>query len=117
MKAITIPTLLMAASLSLPVGVSAQTNTQSGTSDSKANAAAGETQRPTAQPYGEGGSKRCDELSGTSKQECLQDEGAKTDRSQEPAAAAPDSQSSAGSSAGGDSAPGAKGAGTTVSED
>ena len=66
MKAITIRTLLIAASLSLPVAVNAQTSSQSGTSDSKATsgAAAGETQRPTGQQYGEGGSKHCDDMSG-----------------------------------------------------
>lgn len=98
MKATAISTLLVAASLSLPIAV----NAQSAASDSKAE--------PRHEQYGAGGSKSCDQLTGTKKDECLQDEGAKTDRREEPAAAAPESTpSGARSPAAGQTAPDAKG--------
>jgi hypothetical protein len=85
--------LALLAAFALPV--SAQTYggstsaSQPATPSAPGSAASG-SDRHTDQQYGEGGSKRCDPLSGAEKQTCLQDEGAKTDRTQEPAAAAPD---------------------------
>lgn len=115
MKANAIYTILVAASLALSTAVSAQTGAQYGGSDSKAT---GESRQPTNPQYGEGGSKHCDQLTDAKKQECLQDEGAKTDRKQEPSAAAPGSSASGASSAPSrDTAPDAKGINATQSED
>ena len=98
--------LALAASLSLPIAVNAQT----AASDSKAE--------PKHEQYGAGGSKTCDQLTGAKKDECLQDEGAKTDRKEEPAAAAPESAPSGErSSASGATAPDAKGDNATQTND
>ena len=79
------------------VPVAAQTQTPSDPSSTAAGSS-----RPTDQQYGEGGSKRCDPLTGAEKQACLQDEGAKTDRTQEPSAAAPAAGTTRDSEASGD---------------
>jgi hypothetical protein len=115
MKATAIYATLLAASLSLPVA--AQTSAPYGASDSKAAPASGGTAGGTQQ-YGQGGSKHCEQLTGAEKQTCMQDEGAKTDRKQEPAAAAPGASTSGErSSAGGDTAPDAKGINETQKND
>jgi hypothetical protein len=91
------------------VPASAQTYGGSSTSQpatpSAPSSAASGSSRPTDQQYGEGGSKRCDQLSGAEKQACMQDEGAKTDRKSEPAAAAPGSAADSANAASGSSAP------------
>jgi hypothetical protein len=72
----------------------------------------------SSQQYGQGGSKHCNEMTGTEKQQCLQDEGAKTDSKAEPSAAASGAASGEGSSAsGGDTAPDAKDVNETQKND
>ncbi|HWI36985.1 MAG TPA: hypothetical protein VNU64_11095 [Burkholderiales bacterium] len=82
-----------------------------------ATAQSASQERPSSQQYGEGGSKHCDQLSGTEKEQCMQDEGAKTDRKEEPAATPSSSASGASSSEGRDTAPDAKGDNATQKND
>jgi hypothetical protein len=118
MKPTAIYTLLVAASLSLPFAVSAQTNAPSGASESKAAPSSGAAAAGGTQQYGQGGSKHCDELTGAEKQQCMQDEGAKTDSKEEPAAAAPDASTSGErNSSSGETAPDAKGINATQTND
>jgi hypothetical protein len=58
--------IFLVAFLALPMAATAQTTQKPGAS------------RPAPQ-YGEGGSPHCDRLTGTEKDQCLKDEGAKTD--------------------------------------
>jgi hypothetical protein len=118
MKATAIYTLLIAASLSLPVAVSAQTSAQPGASGSKTESTSGAAAAGGTQQYGEGGSKHCDELTGAEKQQCMQDEGAKTESKEEPAAAAPGAETSgARNASSGETAPDAKGINATQTND
>jgi hypothetical protein len=59
-------TIFLVAFLALPLAATAQTTPKPDAS------------RPAPQ-YGEGGSPHCDKLSGPDKDQCLKDEGAKTD--------------------------------------
>jgi hypothetical protein len=90
MKASAIYTLLVAASLSLPAV--AQTPSEPRASDAAAPAAgdstSGASRRPANQQYDAGGSKHCDTMTGAERDQCLQDEGAKTDSKAEPSSAA-----------------------------
>jgi hypothetical protein len=104
---------LLTSALVFSAAAAAQSATQSG-----GDSATGASQRPSSPPYGEGGSKHCDQLSGTEKEQCMQDEGAKTDRKQEPAAEAQGgSASGATRSEGRDTAPDAKGDNATQTND
>lgn len=73
-------TIFFVAFLALPLAASAQTT-------QKPDAA-----KPAPQ-YGQGGSPHCDKLSGAQREQCLKDEGAKTDTSR------PTDSSASGSSA------------------
>jgi len=82
-------TLLAAFALPVSAQTSNETSASQAPTQSEPSSAASGASGHAGQQYGEGGSKRCDQLTGAEKQACLQDEGAKTDRAQEPAAAAP----------------------------
>lgn len=72
-------TIVLAALLALPLAALAQTTQKP---DSSTPPAAGKAApgTPAASPqYGQGGSPHCDALNGPEKDQCLKDEGAKTD--------------------------------------
>jgi hypothetical protein len=71
-------TIFLVAFLALPLTAAAQTTQKPDSSTPAAGKAAPGT--PAASPqYGQGGSPHCDSLNGPEKDQCLKDEGAKTD--------------------------------------
>ena len=108
---------LYGTALAIALSFSATSFAQSPTQGDSSNASTG-SNASSSQQYGQGGSKHCDQLSGAEKQTCLQDEGAKTERKEEPAAAAPAAGASgATSSSDRDTAPDAKGVNETQKND
>lgn len=95
----------------------AQGDSGNGSQSAPAASGGAGSEATSSQQYGQGGSKHCDQLSDAAKRECLQDEGAKTEREQESAAAAPDASASGGSSPGRETAPDAKGLNATQTND
>ena len=109
--------LAILAAFALPASAQTYGGSSGSQPSSPSSSASGGTSHPTNQQYGEGGSKRCDPLSGAEKQRCLQDEGAKTDSKQEPAAAPDSSAAAGGDSSSRDTAPDAKGDNATQTND
>ena len=105
--------LAILATLALPVSAQTYGGSSASQPSSPSSSDSGSTTRP-AEQYGEGGSKHCDQLSGTEKQTCLQDEAAKTERKEDPSAAAP---ASSGATRQGDSSQGDSGNNATQTED
>ncbi len=74
--------LIAAAMLGLPLASIAQPNTQDDTRRiPAAKGTSGDTRdrATTGAQYGQGGSPHCDAMSGVAREQCLKDEGAKTD--------------------------------------